>query len=79
VSAGVHPIHRHTADNLRTELCHVIGDWQLETKVVATVTDNAANITAALRQLQKSNNAFQGVKHLSCFAHTLNLVVQQAV
>jgi len=70
---------RHTADNLCNELRRVIGDWELQTKLVAIVTDNAANITAAVRQLQQSDSSFRLVKHLPCFAHTLNLVVQQAV
>jgi hypothetical protein len=62
---------RHTADNLRDELMRVVNDWEIREKVVAVVTDNAANITAAVR--------LTGFKHLPCFAHTLNLVVQQAV
>ena len=57
----------------------MISEWELETKLVAIVTDNAANVTAAIRQLQQSDNGFRNVKHLPCFAHTLNLVVQQAV
>ena len=35
------------------------------------VTDNAANIQAAVR--------LAGFKHVSCFAHSLNLVVQNAL
>ena len=69
---------RHTADNLCREMRRVIGEWELEEKLVAIVTDNAANITAAVRQLQQSDG-YWAVKHLPCFAHTLNLVVQQAV
>ena len=69
---------RHTADNLCTELRRVITEWSLEEKLVAVVTDNAANVTAAVRQLQQTDG-FRAVKHLPCFAHTLNLVVQQAV
>ena len=55
---------RHTAENLRDELL-------LEGKVVAVCTDNAANITAAVKLAK--------LKHLPCFAHTLNLVVQKGV
>jgi zinc finger BED domain-containing protein 1 (E3 SUMO-protein ligase ZBED1) len=61
----------HTAENLCTELRWVISDWDIGKKVVAVVTDNAANITAAVR--------LAGLKHLPCFAHTLNLVVQKAL
>ena len=56
----------------------VVSEWELEEKLVAVVTDNAANITAAVRQLQQTDGC-RAVKHLPCFAHTLNLVVQQAV
>jgi len=69
---------RHTADNLCTELRRVITEWSLEEKLVAVVTDNAANVTAAIGQLQQTDGCWT-VKHLPCFAHTLNLVVQQAV
>ena len=69
---------RHTADNLCTELHRVITEWSLEQKLVAVVTDNAANVTAAIRQLQQMNE-FRAVKHLPCFAHSLNLVVQNAL
>ena len=40
-------------------------------KVVAAVTDNAANIAAAVR--------LNGWRHVPCFAHTLNLVVQNSL
>jgi len=56
---------------LRDELLHVIREWKLEGKVVSVCTDNAANITAAVKLAK--------VKHLSCFTHTLNLVVQKGV
>jgi len=62
---------RHTADNLYDELKRVACDWQLADKVVSITTDNAANITAAVRMT--------GWKHLPCFAHTLNLVVQSGM
>ena len=69
---------RHTADNLCTELRRLITEWSLEEKLVAVVTDNAANITAAIKQLQQTDG-LRAVKHLPCFAHTLNLIVQPAV
>jgi len=40
-------------------------------KVACVVTDNAANIVSAVKTA--------GFKHLPCFAHRLNLVVQQGV
>jgi len=62
---------RHTAENLRDELLRVIREWKLEGKVVGVCTDNAANITTAVKLAK--------LKHLPCFAHTLNLVVQKGV
>jgi zinc finger BED domain-containing protein 1 (E3 SUMO-protein ligase ZBED1) len=61
----------HMAENLCTELRRVIRDWDIGKKVVAVVTDNVAYITAAVR--------LASLKHLPCFAHTLNLVVQKAL
>jgi len=62
---------RHTAENLRDKLIRVICDWKLDGKVVSVCTDNAANITAAVKLAK--------LKHLPCFAHTLNLVVEKGV
>ena len=56
---------RHTAENLRDELLRVIREWKLEGKIVAVCTDNAANITAAVKIVKW--------RHLPCFAHTLSL------
>ncbi|XP_063050592.1 E3 SUMO-protein ligase ZBED1-like [Engraulis encrasicolus] len=59
---------RHTADNLAHQLTAIAEEWGVAEKVVACVTDNASNIKLAVR---KTN-----WKHLSCFAHTLNLIVR---
>ena len=40
---------RHTADNLCRELKRVTSDWEIQNKIVAIVSDNAANIVAAIR------------------------------
>ncbi|UYV73412.1 hypothetical protein LAZ67_10003097 [Cordylochernes scorpioides] len=45
--------------------------FKLDFKTVAVVTDNAPNIKAAIKTL--------GLPHLSCFAHSLNLVVQRSI
>jgi len=50
----------HTAGNVTDELKLITDECNVTKKVVAVVTDNAANI----------------VKHIPCFAHTLNLIVQ---
>jgi hypothetical protein len=49
----------------------VIGEWELEFESIAIVTDNASDVTTAVKNLN--------VGHLPRFAHMLNLVVQQAV
>ncbi|XP_064475058.1 E3 SUMO-protein ligase ZBED1-like [Ornithodoros turicata] len=63
--------NRHTAENIAAELRRVVVEWEIQEKVCAVVSDNAANITAAIRLL--------GWKHFPCFAHTLNLIVQAGV
>lgn len=59
---------RHTAVNLSEETKRVLMEWDIYDKVNALVTDNAANMSATAR--------LGGWKHLSCFAHSINLVVQ---
>lgn len=61
----------HTADNLCEELVRTANDWKIRDKIVAIVSDNAANVVAAIK---KTNWC-----HIPCFAHTLNLVVQYAL
>lgn len=61
----------HTAINLSEQIQKTIDEWQLEGKIELAVSDNATNIKNALGSLQ--------LKHLGCFAHTLNLVVQSAL
>lgn len=40
---------RHTADNLAEETKRVLMEWEVYDKVVALVSDNAANMTATTR------------------------------
>jgi len=61
----------HTAINLSEQIQKTIDEWQLEGKIELAVSDNATDIKNALGSLQ--------LKHLGCFAHTLNLVVQSAL
>ena len=62
---------RHTADNLARELTRVSEEWGVKDKIVACVTDNAANIVSAVRYLHWD--------HIPCFAHVLNLIVRAAL
>ncbi|XP_069699303.1 E3 SUMO-protein ligase ZBED1-like [Periplaneta americana] len=59
---------KHTAQNLAEELKRVTREWGIQQKIVCVVSDNAANIVAAIR--------LTGWKHIPCFAHNLNLIVQ---
>ena len=61
----------HTAENIAAELLRIADEWNITEKVVAIVTDNAANMVAAVR--------ITGWKHVPCFAHTPNLIVQAAL
>ena len=67
----VHIAVSHTADNLASALDSIIQNWNISDKIVCVVTDGARNITAALRLKQ--------LKHLYCFAHTINLIVTHAL
>ena len=58
----------HTAPILAEELKKIAQEWQIVEKVCCIIADNAANILAAINLL--------GWHHLPCFAHTLNLIVQ---
>lgn len=61
----------HTAENIAQHLREICDKWNIFDKVRTIVTDNAANITAAIQKLNK--------RQIPCFAHTLNLVVQEAI
>ena len=62
---------RHTSENLAEELLRVAREWQVDGKVVCCVSDNAANITKAMKM-------FKWTYHL-CLAHTINLIVRDAL
>lgn len=59
---------RHTAKNLSDLLQAQAQEWGLTNKIACVVSDNAANITAAIR--------LTPWRFIPCFAHTLNLVLQ---
>lgn len=62
---------RHIATNLCEELQRIVTEWKISDKIVAVVSDNAANIVAAIRRTNW--------KHIPCFAHTINLIVQSSL
>lgn len=62
---------KHTAQNLATLLGKKFKEWKIEQKIVCVVSDNAHNIIAAVRE--------GGWKSRSCFAHSINLLVQNGL
>lgn len=62
---------RHTASYIKDELLRVTTDWEIKDKVFVCVTDNAANMKAAIR--------LTGWEHFACIAHTLNLIVRSGL
>lgn len=66
-----HSPEAHTSKNLSSELRKITEEWQIDTKVLICISDNAANIKGAILSL--------GWEHFGCYAHTLNLVVQDAL
>uniref|UniRef100_A0A3Q2CC25 HAT C-terminal dimerisation domain-containing protein n=1 Tax=Cyprinodon variegatus TaxID=28743 RepID=A0A3Q2CC25_CYPVA len=61
---------QHTAENICSQLTRIVEEWGIKDKIVAVVTDNGANMVAAVRKA--------GWAHYPCFAHTLNLVVKDS-
>lgn len=62
---------RHTAQNICNMLQQLLQEWGIENKIVAIVSDNAANMVAAVR--------LGGWRHWGCFAHSINLIVQDGL
>ncbi|XP_068231881.1 zinc finger BED domain-containing protein 4-like [Palaemon carinicauda] len=62
----------HTAENIADELKRICTRWEILDKVCCIITDNAANIVAAVTK-------YMQIKQQPCFAHTLNLVVQDSI
>ena len=61
----------HTAENIAASFQKTAEEWGISRKVVVMVTDNAANVVAAVRHTAWAN--------VPCFAHTLNLVIYEAI
>jgi hypothetical protein len=62
---------KHTAENIYTSILSCISKWKLANKVNTIITDNGANMIAAIKRGMWTS--------LPCFAHTLNLVVTDAL
>ena len=62
---------RHKGEALETEIKRVATLFKIDKKLAAGVSDNAANIKKALKDL--------GIRSIPCFAHSLNLVVHDVL
>lgn len=62
---------RHTIENLSVFLKNIVCTWGIQHKIVAVVSDNAPNIVGAIKD--------SNFRHISCFAHNVNLVVQKGL
>ena len=62
---------KHTAANLADKLHETAREWKIYYKIVGIVKDNAANIVSAVQLLKW--------RHIPCYAHTLNLIVQTSI
>jgi hypothetical protein len=60
----------HTAINIAHELSRVVNEWGLQS-ISCCVTDNASNMLAGIKEA--------GWRNIPGFAHTLNLIVQDAI
>lgn len=65
-------LEQHTGRNIAAILSDVFHEWGINEKIVAIVTDNGSNIKNAVREHLKK-------EHLSCVAHTLNLIVKESL
>lgn len=59
----------HSNNNLSVFLEDCFNEWNISEKIKVAVTDNAANVTAAI----KMNKNW---RHIPCLAHTINLIAQ---
>ena len=64
-------VGRHTAEQIAHELRRVMEEYNIQSKVLTTVTDNASNIVKAVSAL--------GHRHIRCYAHCLNLIVVDSI
>ncbi|MGH0148333.1 UNVERIFIED_CONTAM: hypothetical protein FKN15_012440 [Acipenser sinensis] len=62
---------RHTSNAIAVCLDGIIQRWGLSGKVHCAVTDNGANMDAAIRKLS--------LRHMPCFTHILNLIVKDSL
>ncbi|XP_025829087.1 LOW QUALITY PROTEIN: uncharacterized protein LOC112904078 [Agrilus planipennis] len=64
----------HTSANIAEQIGALMDKWHLRKKINFAVTDNAANVVKAIKDLDDLD-----FKHFGCYAHTLNLIVEDAL
>ncbi|CAG9840430.1 unnamed protein product [Diabrotica balteata] len=62
---------RHTTENVSDQLKIQADEWGISNKIACVISDNAANITAAIKATSWAL--------FPCFAHTFNLVLQAGI
>lgn len=62
----------HTGVNITQVLLNAVDEWNLSSKTLALVSDNAANMVVAAKESKLS-------PFIRCFAHTFNLAVQRGL
>lgn len=69
----VHPFEgdNHSAHNIAENLRNTFTEWEIESRVCAVVTDNAANMINAVSELGKDV--------VRCLAHSVQLVLKQGL
>ena len=64
-------IERHIGKNIAKKIKDIIAEWQIVDKKIVIVSDNAANMKAAVRVGEW--------RHWGCFVHSLNLITQAGI
>jgi len=66
---------RHTAENLAIQLGNTFNEWEVNSKVIAVVTDNARNIVNAISLISSDTN----ISSVTCAAHSLQLAINHSL
>lgn len=64
---------------MKDTIKEMIESWGIANRIVAITTDNAANIKNAVKLLNEEFYIEKPLIRIPCFAHTLNLVVQNSI
>lgn len=65
----------HSGEFIVQKLCQAFGNSEIETKLKVIIIDNARNIVNAMKNIP----AIPKTEHIPCMAHSLQLVLQDAV